>query len=169
MRIYIKMEKQITTESKLSEVREYLKQNYSSGCSCPACGQHVELYRRGLNSSMARALIIIFRVHRKLGFDKGIKMNQEIANMGIPANNIEYAKLAYWGLLEQSTDEEGKLSSGYWKITDKGCRFVQNVKMTIPKYVFIYNNKVQGYGKSNLNIIAALGDNYNYNKLLNGE
>ena len=39
--------------------KEFLRANYEKGCDCPTCGQFVKLYKRKLNSGMAKTLIIL--------------------------------------------------------------------------------------------------------------
>ena len=43
------------------DTKRFLRANYEKGCRCPACDQHVKLYKRALSSGMARALILISR------------------------------------------------------------------------------------------------------------
>ena len=158
---------EINDKSLLLQVRTFLRKNYKKGCKCPACGQNVKEYKRKLNSSMAYGLIIIYRIHKLKGFDKGIKMNEEIAKMKIPSSNIEYSKLAYWGLVEEEeNDDPKKKTSGLWKITKKGISFVNN-RMTLPKYVFIYNTKVKGSSDDKISISDSLGDKFDYTELMN--
>ena len=160
---------EINDKSVLLQVKTFLKRNYKKGCTCPACGQNVKLYRRKLNSSMAYGLIILYRLHKEKGFDKGIKMNTEVAKLKIPSSNIEYSKLAYWGLIEEEENtDKTKKNSGMWKITTHGKKFV-NKEVSIPKYVFIYNGIVKGFSEDKTTISNSLGDKFNYTELMNNK
>jgi hypothetical protein len=43
----------------ITEAKDFLNENYKDGCICPCCNQTVKLYKRKLNSGMARVLRII--------------------------------------------------------------------------------------------------------------
>lgn len=153
--------------STLKDSKAFLREGWEKGVDCPCCGQFVKQYKRKFNSSMAYALIIIYKLHIKHGFEKWVKMNQEIANLGIPSSNVEYAKLRHWNLLEErGNSDESKRTSGNWRITKTGIRFFLN-QITIPSHVFIYNNKIQGYSKTQTTVKKSLGKKFNYEELMN--
>jgi hypothetical protein len=146
--------------------KKRLRSEFEKGTTCKCCGQTVKLYKRKLNSSMAYGLIIIYKIHQSIGFDKAVKMNREVAKLKIPSSNIEYAKLSHWGLIEeQESDSTKKNKSGYWKITKRGIDFVIN-GTSIPKYVFIYNGKTQGRSDETVLISESLGDKFDYKELM---
>lgn len=153
----------------LAEAKQELRNNFQKGMNCPCCGQFVKLYKRKLNKTMVYALTIIYKLHKEHGFDKYFKMNEEIAKMNIPSSNIEYAKLNYWGLLEEKENTDySKKTSGYWRLTSTGIDFLEN-KIDVPTHVFIYNNKVQGFSKEKTFIQEALGNHFNYKELMSNK
>ena len=154
----------------LGEVKDYLRENYEEkgGCECPACGRHVELRPRKLNSSMAYAAIIMYNLRKKNGDpNRYFKMNEEIAKLKIPSSNVEYSKLNYWGLAEQNptNDNPKTKTSGLWRLTDKGIRFVMG-EISVPRHVFVYKNIVRKISDERTNISDSLGDKFDYNELI---
>ena len=85
----------------------------------------------------------------------------------LKTNNGDYAKLRFWGLLQSSSDEpeEDKKSSGFWKITDKGKKFVEN-SITIKEKAYLFNNKCYGFTGEEINIVQALGNKFSYSELM---
>jgi hypothetical protein len=151
----------------LESAKQHLRDNYKQGTECPCCHQHVKEYKRKLNSSMAYGLIILFKAHQRIGFNKYVKMNEEVAKLKIPSSNIEYSKLAYWGLIEEKPNTNPKIkNSGFWMITTDGQDFVQN-KMMMRKYARIYNKLCNGFDGPLINIKDALSSKFNYEELMN--
>ncbi len=158
----MKTKTNLTNDNKLGEVKIYLDENFKEGSRCPACGRVVKLYNRGFNISMAYGLFLIYFLHQKKGFHKGIKMNDEIAALEIPANNIEYSKLRYWDLI-QETDGNNNGHLGNWKITKKGVNFVTG-KITIPQIAIVYNTKVLGFSEDHIYITQFRRENYKHHE-----
>ena len=52
-------------ETTLAEVKTYLRDQFSDGCDCPACGQFVKLYNYKLFATSAWALIQLYKLHEK--------------------------------------------------------------------------------------------------------
>lgn len=144
------------------EAKRYLRENFGKGCSCPACGQTVKLYKRKLNSGMSIVLYYMYRygngfVHvKELLREKGLK------------NNHDWTLLKYWGLIQELDNipnESGTKSSGHWRITDKGIDFIFR-NLSVQKHILIYNNKFQGFSNDNTNFKESLGDDFNFNELM---
>ena len=119
----------------LEQARRQLFESLSDGKDCPCCGQYAKSYRRGVSGSQVKALMYLFQCGR------GWHHHREFAD-----GSGEHAKLRFWGLVEKQTEpdeaeEEDKTSTGYWRITKLGKRFV-NGEVDIPKYVYIYNNQL---------------------------
>lgn len=134
----------------------------SEGIDCPCCGQKVQLYRRPLNSEMARWLIVLTRLH--LAADRGwvnVKDGPLKATRG-----GDYGKLLHWGLIEQrpNTDPK-KRTSGFWRPTQKGVQFAKN-ELSVPSHVYIYNNQARGFSDTAVTIVDALGVKFSYPELL---
>jgi hypothetical protein len=162
------IKKDFHLNTSLGEVKDFLRENYEKGCECPACGRVVELRRRGLNSSMAYAVMIMYRLMMNSSDpNKYFKMNEEIAKLKIPSSNIEYSKLAYWKLAEQNPVNENKKTktSGYWRLTQKGIQFALS-QISVPKYVYVYNNQVRKISEERIDIKAALENKFDYSEFI---
>ena len=75
--------------------------------------------------------------------------------------------LRHWELIEEVKEEkpDGNPRGGFYKITEAGIDFVDK-NFFVPKYVFLYNNTVQGFSVEKISIIDALGDKFNYDELM---
>lgn len=137
----------------------WLRNMIDKGAHCPLCGQHAKLYKRKINSGMARSLIHIYR----------IAGNGWIHVSAIGARSREEGKLAYWGLLEEQAAvgvHGGR--AGYWRLTDRGISFVRG-NLKVPKYAHVYDGRVQGFDATEMvDIKDALGTKFNYQDLMNG-
>lgn len=76
--------------------REWLRERLHDGATCPACTQHVQLYKRKLNSGMAKALIQIYR-HAGQEWTR-------VQDMPNAPKGGDYAKLRFWDLLIPRAD-----------------------------------------------------------------
>lgn len=151
----------------IEEAKEYMRERLNEGVACPCCNQFVKMYKRKLNSSMAYALMIMYRFHKKKGSLRFVKMNEEVAKLGIPSSNIEYPKLKYWDLVEEMENhDETKKCSGFWRLTKKGYDFIQE-KITVPSHVYVYNKKRYGYSEKKVGIAKVFSKKFDYNELMN--
>lgn len=139
--------------------KAWLRARLVEGARCPLCTQHVKMYKRKINSGMARSLIHIYRINGK-GW---------VHVRAIGARSREEGKLAYWGLLEEQTGvglHGGR--AGYWRVTDKGEQFLLH-NLTVPMYARVFDGKVYGFEGGAVNIKDALGTKFNYEELMKGE
>lgn len=138
-------------------------ENDKKGTCCPCCGQRCVYYRRPLNSGMAATLVWLVKTFRN--FPDWIHV-QAIAPRHVIRSN-EIGKLVHWGLvlLKPNDDDDSKRTSGHWKPTEKGIDFVDR-RIRVPKYVFLYDNIVQGFSDKLITIDDALGDKFNYAALM---
>jgi hypothetical protein len=141
------------------DTKAFLRANYEKGCRCPACDQHVKLYKRPLGAGMARSLILI---------SKGPKIDAGgwVDIKSIDVRGGDYAKLRYWGLIEQrANDDEKKKDSGLWRVTQKGLKFI-NDQVRVPSHAHVYNDKVRAFSDVDVNIRQALGKSFDYSELM---
>lgn len=143
----------------LGTIRDWLRKHADKGTVCPACTQTVKVYRRKVNSGMARSLIAMYVIDA-YGW---IHLPSQIG-----ARSREEGKLAYWGLVEESPDprEDGG-RAGWWRLTAAGRAFVQQQK-AIPEYARVYNGRVLGFDGAMVSIVDALGTKFNYDDLMAG-
>lgn len=146
----------------LEDAINYIKNNVNDGVVCPCCNRYTKQYKRKLNSGMAYALIIIYGISKKNEYI-------HITHKKFPPTTLEHSKLRYWGLLEGKGKDEDinyeRENIGYWRITDKGRKFVKN-KISVPERIILYNGEFNGFEGKNINIIDALKNKFNYDELM---
>lgn len=149
----------------IQEAKEFLRENFKKGIACPCCGQFVKLYKRKLNSGMARTLIYIYN-HSKQDW---LNVKDYLRANSLP-NNHDWTLLHYWGLLQEKggDPEHGGKTIGEWRVTNKGVDFIRNI-ISVPSHIEIYNNRLYGYTENYINIIEALGKHFDYKELMNYE
>jgi len=144
--------------------RVFTTDNMKKGTTCPVCNQHVKLYKVRVNAQMAKSLIKLYKLSR--GNTTIFYHHEEI---GIE-NKVggAWAKLRWWGLIEEQPKDKAdknKRTSGSWRITDKGVKFVEG-KLKVAKYVKLYNQSYYGYEGDGVSIIDALGKKFSYSELM---
>ncbi len=131
------------------------------GGYCPCCDRWGKIYRRGLNSSMARQLIWL--VHAP---DRGDGWTHVPSSA--PAwmlRTHQMPTLHLWGLVTCAPSMTKLASSGLWKPTEKGIAFALN-HISVQKYVYVYNNAVMDREGEEIRITDALGNKYNYQDIM---
>ena len=144
----------------LGEAKLWLSTKVDKGVRCPCCNRYGKIYRRHLNAGMAISLI---RLYQRAG--------QDYAHIPtvIDARSREEAKMRWWGLLE----DEGALRedggrAGWWRVTERGKRFVYR-ELWVPKYALEYQNTLLQLCGPYIDIVDSLGSNFNYDELMRGE
>ncbi len=148
----------VTVNDTIAAGKAWLRARLDDGSNCPLCGQHAKVYKRKVNSGMARSLIHIYRIGGR-GW---------VHVRAIGAQSREEGKLAYWGLLEEQTGvglHGGR--AGYWRVTEKGEKFLKG-HILIAKYARVYNGRVLGFEGPDVGIKDALGTKFNYEDLMRG-
>lgn len=144
----------------LDEARAWLRANIDDGVRCPCCTQFAKVYRRTIHSTMARDLCVMYRAEGDGWF--------HIRNVGYSAG--DFAKLAYWGLVEESTEPRDDTGgrAGYWRVTPKGAAFVAG-RLRVPKRAHIYNGRCLGFDDSKMvGVRDALGKRFDFEELMTG-
>lgn len=134
--------------SSLAAARSWLRERLPVGTRCPCCGQFAKVYRRKLNSGMARSLI---RMYNAAGLSW-----QHIP----PTRREEGGKLALWGLVEAG---EGR--NAQWRVTVAGAQFV-NRELAVPGYAVLYDGTLIRLDGNPVLITDALGDRFDYAELM---
>jgi len=146
------------------EAKKYLRKNFEDGVSCPCCGQFVRLYKRKLNSSMARSLIWIVGASR-LSNDGWVDVPTEAPKWLTKTN--QHTTMKWWQLLERMpNDKSYKKHSGIWRPTQKGTDFALG-KVSVPEYVLHYNDSIIGHSDSMVTIREACGVKFDYDEMIN--
>ena len=152
----------------IDEARAELRKNWETGLNCPCCGQRVQLYKVVLTSAQTTGLVNLYRMDKK-------QPNQYFKISDIEAykegfSGGSFAKCKHWGLaVDQVNTDTHKRTSGMWAITDLGRRFVEG-KVTVPKYVQLYNKKKYGDPTHEaVHIQDTFKSRFDYHKLMGND
>jgi hypothetical protein len=147
------------TKVTLEEAKEWLRDRLKKGERCPCCTQFAKIYRRKLNSQMARGLIVFYQESR-FGWVHLHAMFTEAKEAGGSGGR---AVMRYWGVIEAHPTEAGS-----YRMTDLGRAFVEG-SCRIPKYALLYDNRLLKLDDSEtVDIREALGEHFNYAELMRG-
>lgn len=154
---------QFRNDMTLQEARDKLRELVEHGHRCPCCTQFAKVYKRKVNSTMARGLIDIYR-------NAGIEWChvRSLRSSSHAGDNREESKLRYWGLLEEETDRRGDGGrSGWWRVTPEGEEWVLN-RSSVLKYALLYDGRCLGHRGELVTIKDALGEKFRYDDLMAG-
>lgn len=166
------MDKQIDwNDMTIAEARTWLRGKMDQGgASCPCCKQHVEIYRRALNGTIARWLIWLVRSFEITIAEIKLTQNDEpnrdeiwIEARRSGATGGDYGKLLHWRLAKQKEGKDGLQGrgSGLWQPTQKGIDLAHG-RIEIPSHVRLYNGRVLGFSETMISIQAAVGGDVEY-------
>lgn len=142
----------------LGDARDWLRERVDSGERCPCCKQFAKVYRRKLNSTNAMLLIRAYRVAGCAPFHAPTVLSSHAGG--------EWARLLHWGLiadLHLERDDGGH--AGWWRVTEDGERFVKG-RVSVPKYVRIYDGRCLGLQGDLVSIRDCLGEKFDYAELM---
>lgn len=138
--------------------REFvMRERWNKGCRCPVCEQRVQCWRRNLTTEMGYALV---NVVKKWEQEQRPVRSAELRGL----RGGDYSKLRYWDLVvfESESDEgegdEGRVGGGMTP-TEKGLAFVRR-RISVTKYVWVYNNKPLRYEGDLISIDQLPGFDY---------
>ena len=147
----------------IKEAKAYVREHWTDkdGAECPCCGLLVKVYKRFINSIMARGLISIYHL------GEGYHHVSDIMSAISPSGSSDFSKLRYYGFIEQKiNDKTSKHTSGLWKIKEAGVDFVLN-KTSYQKYFYVFNKKCLKFEGEYVSIVDGLGENFHYQELMN--
>lgn len=151
----------VDTDLSLEEARAWLRERVDEGERCPCCTQFAKVYKRSINSTMARGLIDIYRASGQEWCH--VRTLRRRSGAG---DNREESKLRYWGLVEEESErrEDGG-RSGWWRVTPVGQQFVLG-QLHVAKYAHIYDGRCLRLSGPLVTIRQALGSRFNYDELM---
>lgn len=126
----------------LEEAQQLVKSGIGNkgGCTCPCCGKHCEEYRFSVTANMARGLHELYITPGSLHLKDFAQGNSGGYNT-FNSNVLKHFRLIQQ---EESVKKKPFNRSGLWSITTTGRLWVENA-LQIPKYVFVFDNKVSGF------------------------
>jgi hypothetical protein len=144
----------------LREAQDELREQLLAGeaVRCPCCTQLAKVYKRQIHAKMAYTLIRAYRV----GGLEWVHLPSQV-----PDRARDDGMLAYWGLLEESTEprEDGG-RAGWWRITAAGYDFLRG-RFPVRKYAHVYDGRVLQLSGDLRYIRDCLGDKFDYDELMN--
>lgn len=133
------------------------------GTICRACGQHVQRYRRRINSGMARALIALYHAG---GHSALCWVHKPTALKGLGAAARDESLLRYWSLIEECKEprpDGGR--AGWWRLTPLGEAFALG-RARVSLYAWVYNGEFSHFEGGGCTITDCLGDRFDYADLM---
>ena len=143
----------------------------TGGLNCPCCGQFAKVYKRKLNSEMAFGLISLHGLAMQEAgkyerYSRYFHVAAIMDGYGSKLVGGDFAKAAYWGLIEPMANEDGaKRTSGMWRLTGKGVAFARGF-CAMPSHVFVYDGEPQGFSIELVKIRQALHSRFDYAELM---
>lgn len=143
----------MTNPDSIKEARERMSEHFEDGIKCPCCGQFVKKYKRKLNSGMALTLVRLYKHHPETFVDVKDFLRQHKYK-----NSHDWTLLRHWGFLTTNAE-------GLWKITPTGIQWIKFGYIT-HSHIFMYNNKMMGFGEGTITFKEALGASFSLEELM---
>lgn len=142
---------------------EFLKRLYAGErVTCPCCDRFAQVYRRKVHAGIARELIKIYKLQRSNPYTNWVHF-RDFASL---SEGRDFTIARYWNLLERETsDDDAKKDSGYWRLTPEGKGYVTGVHK-IQQIALVYNDEVIRFEGPLVTINDCLGDKFNYAELM---
>jgi len=162
----VKATKPPSVSDSIFEGKQYVQKGMKNGgVKCPCCGKKAKIWTRGITSSMAKSLINLVR--RYLKERKAYHISQFYAKTSGSWGG-DFALMRHWGLIEGVYDPKtGKRIQAMWTPTDKGIDFVLG-KIRVIRSADTYNGKILAWSEDKVDIRDALGNKFDYDKLVAG-
>jgi hypothetical protein len=151
------MSKGVAPTTSLMQAQDWLREQVDEGIHCPLCLQYAKVYKRAINSGMARALIVMYREGGRDWLHKPTVLR------GLGAAARDESLLRYWDLVQPDPDRYG-----WWRVTPRGAAFVYGT-VRVPKYARVYDGRCLGLTGPLIDIHEALGNQFSLSKLMAGE
>lgn len=136
----------------LARARRYVQKRIDSarGVKCPCCRRIAHVRRGHITPSMVTQLVKIYSISPRAPF--------QLKKVLIRDQNGDYAKLRYWGLLEQ-------VDLGWWRLTARGRAFVRG-EVEVPRTALTYNRRLIRLCDEPVSVVDCLGERSAYDALL---
>ena len=140
-----------------------------NGAHCPTCGRYAKIYRRRIHSNMARQLIALYSLTQPERFFEG-KLVIRYAHTRQVRDKCGYSDFTlakHWGLVQArpNEDDPSVKDTGLWTLTGQGLGFVLGTS-TIPKYAYLFDDRLVGFSDDVVSIRDALGKKFNYQEIM---
>jgi len=142
--------------------KEFIEHIKEKGVHCPVCDRYAKIYRRKLNSTMARGLIWLYH---EGGKDQRLYVNfSRMPPFLLKSNQL--ASNRWWNLVERKPNDDPKIKhSGMWRLTTLGRNFVMGYT-AVKSHIWHYNSQALGFDGEWIKIQEALGEHFNYSEMM---
>ena len=147
----------------LAEARQdFQKAIKAEGGKCPCCRRWGKINGYQITSTQVRGMIWMLKNFRKNAWVDLGKAPKWILR------SKSMATLHHWGLLETKPKnvDEDKRGSGLWRLTPVGRDFIYR-RILMPKYAFVFDNKLIKHSSEHIDAVQALGKKFSYEELMN--
>lgn len=140
-------------------IRNSLEEGGKDICRC--CGRAVTRYQKKLSPILAARLLTFASDYLNNGGADPVPFSKKPSG-----KTVNFADLENWGFIEIVKDkgEDGKMVK-LAKLTKEGLDFSIGNE-DAPLHMFFYNNEIIGEGTEEVDIEEALGNEYDYEKLI---
>lgn len=131
---------------------------HADGGTCPVCERFGKVYVRALNRTMALGLQWLYGENEKKGVREWIDVPNTAPKFVLRSNQL--ASLRWWGLVERQLpdpDDKTRKHSGMWRITLRGCDFVEGL-VAVPFKVHTYNAEAIGSSSESVLFKDIIGE-----------
>lgn len=128
---------------------------------CPTCGRYAQIYKRRITSTMAKQLVELVQAAPN---------GEYVSYRVIKIVGGDWSKLKWWGLIENQSHvpgEDGKKSSGFWRVTQKGFQFLRG-EITVPDAMFVFDGEPMSVSPEQVTFSDSLGHHFDYNEIMEG-
>lgn len=148
----------VSAQTTLTEAKDWLRAQLPKGARCPCCNQHVQVYRRPMYGTLARALIACYLAG---GTDRYVHSS----DLGITLRGGEMGKLAYFQLVvEERAQRPDGGRTGYWRVTPLGADWLFG-RRKVSKYAWVYDGQVRGYDGPMVSVADVLDEPFDLRSL----
>lgn len=156
----------MTTEAELRSVadeRRRILESQHQGTRCECCGHFVKVYPRSLDSSQARALLLLAGAVRARGDDPLLPFDAVEILRRNRSRDRDLGMLAARGLLRVVAGKKGQRR--VYAFTPKGLDFVCG-RARIMSQALVLRGKVIGFRGNDVSILEALGESFSYDAVM---
>lgn len=140
---------------------EFQRAIQNDGTHCPCCRRWGKINAYQITSTHVRGMIWMLKnFNRNAWIDLG-----KAPRWVLRAKTM--STLQHWGLIEHKAkkQDEDKRASGLWRLTPLGRDFVYN-RGSVPKYVYVFNNRIVDLSSQQVDVISALKKKFSYEELM---
>jgi len=153
-------ENPITGDTLLRNVIDWLFENARTGVECPACTRRVKIDAYSIEKGWIDVLAKV-----NANPDEWVHLQE------YKTSSRKESLLRHWGLLErqQGRREDGNPSKGYYRITERGRRFLRGEER-VPRRI-LTGLGVTRYEDENdlVDVHEAYGHRFHYDEFMRGE